>query len=517
MNHTLSRFIFWFFIINTLIITSCEKPEPKKNVKVLTGTIAEITSVSCIAKGIISELSNSEITEHGHCWSTSPNPTISNNFTHLGVKVSTGDFYSNLTGLNPDTKYYVKAYATNSAGTVYGNEVSFTTEQVTTSPTVTTISVSNITTNSAQSGGNITDNGGSSVTARGVCWSTYPNPTIADDHTIDGSGIGSFVSSVSGLIADSTYFLRAYATNSIGTAYGNEISFTTEQATTSSTVTTISVSNITANSAQSGGNVTDDGGSSITARGVCWSTSPNPTITDDHTDDGSGTGSFVSSVYGLIANSTYYLRAYATNSAGTVYGNEVSFTTEQVTTSPTVTTTSVSNITANSAQSGGDVTDDGGLSVTARGVCWSTSLNPTIADDHTTDGSGAGNFVSLLTGLSQNTTYYVRAYATNSVGTSYGPEVSFITDLVPSVPIVSTNAITNITQYSAQSGGNITSDGGSDIISRGVCWSVNPNPLITDNLTSDGNGIGTYTSSLWGLKRDTKYYVRAYTTSTVTM
>lgn len=93
------------------------------------------------------------------------------------------------------------------------------------------------------------------------------------------------------------------------------------------TVTTNAVSSITATTATSGGNVTDQGGTMVTSRGVCWSTSPNPVVTGNHTSDGSGTGSFTSSITGLTASTPYYARAYATNSAGTAYGNEVNFTT----------------------------------------------------------------------------------------------------------------------------------------------------------------------------------------------
>ncbi|MDZ7695436.1 MAG: SGNH/GDSL hydrolase family protein [Deltaproteobacteria bacterium] len=98
---------------------------------------------------------------------------------------------------------------------------------------------------------------------------------------------------------------------------------------------------------------------------------------------------------------------------------------QALTTIPTVETTGVSAITATSASSGGDVTSDGGASVTARGVCWSTSANPTVSNDKTTDGTGTGSFTSAITGLSPLTTYHVRAYATNSVGTAYGSDVSF--------------------------------------------------------------------------------------------
>ena len=110
------------------------------------------------------------------------------------------------------------------------------------------------------------------------------------------------------------------------------------------------------------------------------------------------------------------------------------FTESSSTTLPTVTTSTVSNTTSSTATCGGNVTNDGNATVTARGVCWSTSHNPTVSNSHTTDGSGTGSFTSSITGLSQNTTYYVRAYATNSVGTAYGNEVSFTTPGTQPVP-----------------------------------------------------------------------------------
>ncbi|MBR3558997.1 MAG: hypothetical protein IKN78_09020, partial [Bacteroidales bacterium] len=94
---------------------------------------------------------------------------------------------------------------------------------------------------------------------------------------------------------------------------------------------------------------------------------------------------------------------------------------------PTVTTNTVSNITPTTATSGGNIIADGGASVTARGVCWSTSQNPTVNGSHTADGSGMGSFSSSISGLTANTTYYVRAYATNSAGTAYGETVAFTT------------------------------------------------------------------------------------------
>ena len=286
---------------------------------------------------------------------------------------------------------------------------------------VITAEVINITQTTAKCGGNVTSDGGAPVTARGVCWSASSNPSTADSHTINGIDTGTFVSNMTGLTGGASYHVRAYATNSAGTSYGNELTFTTLAF---PTVTTDYITNITETTAISGGMVTSDGGAPVTARGICWSTSSNPTTADNQTINGSDTGTFVSNMTSLTGGAFYYVRAYATNSAGTSYGNELTFTTLTL---PAVTTETVTNINETTAISGGTVSSDGGASVTSRGICWSISATPTTADSHTLDSSGTGTFISIMTGLSGGTFYYVRAYATNNVGTSYGNEIRFIT------------------------------------------------------------------------------------------
>ena len=205
-------------------------------------------------------------------------------------------------------------------------------------------------------------------------------------------------------------------------------------------VITAAVSNITNTSASSGGDVTNDGGLPVTARGICWSTSHEPTIAlSTKTVNGSGMGAFSSDLTNLTTGATYYFRAYATNSLGTSYGNEAGFVATTQPTLATLSTINAAGITSSSASCGGDISSEGNVPVTSRGICWSTSVNPTTGDHKIYSGSGPGVFSVSITGLAPSTTYHVRAWATNSVGTAYGNDISFTTyNNVPPPPFTVT-------------------------------------------------------------------------------
>jgi hypothetical protein len=390
---------------------------------VTTQAVTDIGTTTATGNGNITALGVPNPTQHGMCWNTTGSPTTSNNKTQEGPVNSTGTFTSGITGLSPNTTYYVRAYATNTAGTAYGEEQPFVSALP--PPVATTNAAISVSTDSATLNGMVNPNGAATtVTFEYGTTTGYGSTATASQSPISGTTSQAVSKGLTGLSPGITYHYRVKATNPAGTTHGSDMTFTTILA-TAPTVTTTGVSSITPNSASTGGNVTSNGGAAVTARGVCWSTWANPTISDSKTSDGTGTGTFTSAITGLSPGQTYHVRAYATNSAGTSYGTDLTLTTQ--TTTPTVSTNPVSTITCDCAAGGGNVIDDGGDPVTARGVCWSLSANPTVGDSHTLNGTGTGGFSGSMTGLSPETSYHVRAYATNGAGTAYGDIRTFTT------------------------------------------------------------------------------------------
>lgn len=273
------------------------------------------------------------------------------------------------------------------------------------------------------------------------------------------------------------------------------------------TVETSSVREITDTDAKGGGVVTDDGGSDITERGLCWSANPDPSVSNDHAMAGEGTGTFTCAIINLTPATTYYVRAYAINKKGVGYGNVVSFVTDAETNKPKVETSIPSNVTESSATTGGIIINDGGSEIFERGVCYGTNPAPGVSEAHVTSGTGVGSFTCTITDLDESTTYYVRAYAINSNGIGYGPEISFTTH---GRPIVTTGTVTNIDFTSAVCGGTVVDECGAPIEERGVCWSTYQNPSVYDNVAWSVDGLSEFTVSMAHLTPNTTYYVRAF-------
>lgn len=373
-------------------------------------------------------------------------------------------------------------------------------------PIVGTTPASSITSNTAVSGGYLRD----ACTYFGVCYNTYGSPSLYDTHTTQGNGIsteGVFTSNLTNLQPNTTYYLKAYGTNSNQeTGYGSQVTFTTSKG--APVVTTTNVNSITATSAVSGGIITNTGGGTITYRGVCWSTSPNPTTSNNCVTIYDVTSPFICTMTNLTLNTTYYVRAWALTSYGLGYGDQKIFSTNL----PQCSITTVSNVTCNSAGVAGYIGTQGGSAITERGYCYGTTSLPTISGSHVNTGSGTGTVSATLPNLASSTLYYVRMYAINSIGISYGAVSTFTTTNIQP-PVVTTNEISSIKATTSVSGGNVSGGCGTTIIARGVCWSLGGNPTINDNKTVDGNAYGNFTSNLTGLILNRTYYVRAYVTT----
>jgi hypothetical protein len=432
---------------------------------ITTNTATNISQISATGNAEITDTGGGSVTSRGFVWSTSsqPNPgdvvpTSSGYESNVnqGGSFSVGSYNLSLTGLSPGTTYYYRAYAQNTQGYAYGNEVSFTT--LADLPSVETGFASSILQNQATGNGNVISTGGVDITERGFVWSTSSQSDpgnvapgssgYANTTSQSGTyGAGVFSLSITSLSNSTTYYYRAYALNSEGYAYGNEVEFTTLG--DFATVTTQAPTSIEQTSVTGRGNITDTGAANPTERGFVWSTSSqaNPGniapggsgYSGNVSEGGSfGTGAFSLSISGLTHTTTYYYRAYALNSEGYSYGNEISFSTKDQL--PAVSTSGASALSTRSVTGNGSVTNTGGLTITNRGFVWSASSQPTTPGNVAPASSGydfsnsesgtfgTGTYSLTIADLDPNTTYYYRSWAQNTAGYAYGNQVSFTTN-----------------------------------------------------------------------------------------
>lgn len=442
------------------VFFACEKKETVGLAKVQTASVDGIHNTSARVGGKITDNGGAEITERGIYWGTASSPVSSG--TKLNIGTGSGTFYDTLRGLSSGKKYYVKAFATNSQGTVYGDETFFTTQI--SMPTVTTSAVADLTPTTAKLGGVVVDSGGFAVTQRGLYWGIVANPRVNGSKLILGSGIGEFSQTFTNLERAVTYYAIAFATNIKGTAYGDEISFTTQPELP--TVFTSSISKVGAYSATVGGSVSANGGADVTERGVCWGTSPNAETTGTKLVVGSGTGSFSSDLSSLTPGVTYYAKAFATNSVGTTFGEEKTCIT--LGSAPIVATLDYSDLTTNSVKLHG-VINANDLSTAVSFEYGTTSAYGSSVNATESPVTGSTDTVSAaLTGLTPNTKYYYRVKAVNDIGTTYGGDSTF------------TTVLTGIT-------GSVSDNDGNTYQTIGVGYQV----WITENLKTTKYNDGT--------------------------
>ena len=259
----------------------------------LTGEADEVTATSAHCQATVVSSGNSAIIECGFVYDIYQYPTTE---THKVSANLNNNRFDAVLPLIPNTTYYVRSYARNNIGIGYGEQCTST----------------------------LIADGGSPVSECGVCWSTTPNPTIENLHYGQPNQTSTIQHRITNLQPNTRYYIRSYARNTAGIAYGPATSIVTLNGLP--TVTTINATDITDHSAVAGGNVAM-GDFPILKRGVCYSTTPMPTVSSNHTSDGSGSGTFTSQLFNLTPGTTYYYRAFATNVVGTSYGEQFVFVT----------------------------------------------------------------------------------------------------------------------------------------------------------------------------------------------
>lgn len=475
--------------------------------------ISNTTSSSAVFTSTITSSNNGTVSEKGFCWSTTNNkPTVKDN--PQVIKDNNTTFTHAQTGLTNGTRYYVRAFATNEAGTAYTETYEFVTVELSV-PSLSYPMVNSQTINSAYVSASIQSNGNSDVTEKGFCWSSKSNKVTLEDNegtqAIEGDKLAH---TMTGLTFGTIYYVRAYAKNSVGTGYSEVIEF----ATTSITVPNMygtSISEVTTTGAILSVTIYNLNNGSVSQKGFCWSsTNAEPTIADTHKDIAGNVNAFTHTLTGLTPGTKYYVRAYAKNEAGIAYNDVSSFTATAITV-PDMYGTEFSNITTTGATLSGTISNANNGIISQKGFCWSsTKTKPTIADTHKDIEGNVKTFNHVVAGLTPGTMYYVCTYAKNEAGISYSPVTSFTTTAV-SKPELSRIELSEITIKSAKINTRITSKGNLTITKAGFYWSEKNNiptekdqVKVWDNPTTD-----LLTFEMTGLKHNTTYYIRAFATN----
>lgn len=352
-------------------------------------------------------------------------------------------------------------------------------EELVISPTVVTQDANSISQKSVKLLGEVTDDGFATINEKGFYLSKSNSNNFKKINL--GLGKGKFEVSIDTLSPNTIYYYKSYAINIKGESFSKLSNFTTLDILPAKLTTNIP-QNISYYSALFSATLNDDGGGAIFEKGFCISKNPNPTIKDIKLPVNQSGNELSLFVVKLEENTTYYIKAYSINEKGESYGNEQNFKTLKTQLAKVETVAAV-EITQNSAKLSGSISDDGGLDIIEKGICYSMNINPTIKDSKISVGTGALIFSLNLLSLPINSRFFFRAYAINKVGISYGEALYF--------DLLKTKALTVITSpifkknsndFDWNFGGELKDDGGFPIEDFGVVIGERPSPTITDNI-----------------------------------
>ena len=476
--------------------------------------ITDITYSSATGNGTIVSVGSSKVFRYGFCVSDeNKQPTVDDKVFNLGDCAEPKSFSGTVNNLESMTTYYIRAFAENQEGVAYSSVKQFTTSDLPKIPEVATGEVSDVTSNTAVVGGSVSNLGNvSKLKAHGHVWNTTGSPTLQNDESTDLGELSTtttFSSTLEDLEPGTKYYVKAYATNEKGTAYGSELTFTTGVGDV--VLETMEATSITHESAVVEGEIISDGKNEILEKGICYATYPEPDRYDDRVVAEEG---FKCTLTGLMKATTYYARAYVKTAQGKYfYGNDITFTTTEFVSTPTVVTGEVEELTYESATVAGQVVSTGGTTVTEYGHV--LGKTPDVEQGsavgvkrNTEETDSPLEYTSVFESLKSNTTYYVRAFATNAKGTMYGDAVSFTTERAPVK--IGYFSVSSVTKNSAYLFAQVYETNGHTIAKAGFAYARNG----SDDYTFVPCDIETdpirFRMDLTGLESETEYEVAAY-------
>ncbi|WP_370795249.1 hypothetical protein [Bacteroides stercorirosoris] len=445
-------------------------------------------------------------------------PTLDDN-----TKLVIGDkFEITLSDLAANTTYIVRPYATNDAGTGYGESVKFTTSQQKIPMVIANGSGSlankpvEVVAYEAVCMGAVTEDHGFTVTEYGFCYSTESRqPTIeSSQHIKAQDGAKGFSATLKGLTASTKYYMRAYAKSEKGVGYSATVEFTTDKEQVVS-LTQATVTDRTSSSVTITAQMAYESFSTIKEKGICYGQTANPSVDGTKISDSNTEHKVTATITGLKEGDTYHARAYAITRDGTFYSGDIAFTTE-TTYAPSVSKPSVYDKTETGAKVRASIRTNGGLEVTAKGICYSsTNAKPTLEDLVAISTEADNSILVSLSDLQGGVTYYVRSYATNAKGTGYSEEVEQFTTTKHTEPTLNGLNVMNIKDDNAEASASIANIGGEGetIEERGFVVSTSGDPTIDGYNTTKFVSSSTedaFSTKLTGLRYNTLYYIRAY-------
>jgi len=471
--------------------------------------------------GNITSAGDLPILERGFVYATTPNPTSANiRLTAQGT--GTGAFSLPVTDIQEGETYYVRAFVRNANGTEYGDQVIL--NFVAAMPTVTTQAITerSVANGTARFNGTLVSLGDLPIIERGFVFGTAPNPTVGADERIliPGSNTGVFVANATDLQEGRVYHVRAFATNANGTEYGENVTVDFNAIMPTLGTTSVTARNFAERTATFSGSVTTVGDLQIIERGFVYSTTISlPTLGNSARlpAAGTGEGTFFANATSLTQGATYHIRPFVTNSAGTEYGNAITFDFNAI--PPTLSTGAPTiNLAEQSVVFHGSILTVGDPPYTQRGFVYGRTNTPIVGIDSTVTVSGSGitgPFNIFVDNIPFGGTYFVRSFAIDYHGIArYGEVQSF--NFNPIAATVTTQVPTFISPTIARFNGTITNMGTPTYTERGFVFSRNQNPETTNDATRvvvPGVGSGPFSIEVPGLDFGVQMFVRAYVIS----